>query len=571
MTQTFKPQTVAQLLAEYLVSQRVTRVYGLIGGHIQPLWDAVVRAGIQILDVRHEGAAVYMAHAESELSGQLGVAMITAGPGVTNAVTAISNASIARVPVLVIAGRPPRPQAGLGAMQELPQAEILRPVTRRVDSVIWNRHLLERLDATVLAALGSDGPSGPALIEFPTDLLYEYTYQTYPPIQWKYRTVHTLIPTPEDIEAARSLIVNARRPVIIGGRSAHSAADAIASYLDMSGALYLDTGESRGAVHHTHPSYVPAMRARSMQEADLIITLGRRLDYQLAYGSSVAFSPSASFLRIGRSVDEISENRRGDVEMRSDTLAAVKALTTARAVPTNPDGDWLKSIRVDNERRQNELAKAMIHQPTCSDGRLHPNWLIHAINARLDDQSIVVMDGGDILSFARAGLKAVRSLDCGALGCLGVGVPFATAAAISKPEQTVFALIGDGALGFSAMELSTAARYKVKVLFLIANNAAWGIDLHDQLERYDGHLAGVELPDHRYDILAESLGLYGELVERAEDLDDAMTRALQRLPALLNVRISKEPSSPDFKKGLAAVRPYHALRRWDELEREKYP
>src|ERR1700744_5348523 len=199
MTQTFKPQTVAQLLAEYLVSQRVTRVYGLIGGHIQPLWDAVVRAGIQILDVRHEGAAVYMAHAESELSGQLGVAMITAGPGVTNAVTAISNASIARVPVLVIAGRPPRPQTGLGAMQELPQAEILRPVTRRVDSVIWNRHLLERLDATVLAALGSDGPSGPALIEFPTDLLHEYTHQTYPPIQWKYRTVHTLIPNPEDI------------------------------------------------------------------------------------------------------------------------------------------------------------------------------------------------------------------------------------------------------------------------------------------------------------------------------------------------------------------------------------
>jgi acetolactate synthase I/II/III large subunit len=563
--------TVAELVVHYLARQDVSRIFGLVGGHIQPLWDAAARAGIQVIDVRHEGSAVHMAHAEAELSGCIGVAMVTAGPGLTNAVTAIANASISRASVLVISGRPPRPQAGLGAMQELPQAEIVRPLVRRGEAFVSNRRLLERLDAVLLAAMGSDGPSGPCYIDFPTDLLSERVHQAdLQPLQWKRRVAHAVVPDPETIASARSLVAKSRRPLIIAGRSAHFAAEAIVRHLDVTGALYLDTGESRGAIPYSHPSYVPAMRSRAMQEADLIVTLGRRLDYQLAYGSPAVFSPSACFLRIGRSFDETSENRRGDVEMRADTLAAITAITDAGAVPTNPDLSWLNAMKSENKQRHEQLTKTMAQQTPGSDGRMHPYQLISAINSHLDNNSVLVVDGGDILSFARAGARAVRSLDCGSLGCLGVGVPFAIGAAITHPERKVFALIGDGSFGFSAMEVSTAARFKARVLFIVANNAAWNIDRQDQLERYGGHLVGVELPDHRYDLVAQGLGLYSELVTQAEELDDAIHRGLQNAPALLNVLITREAVSPDFKNGLAAVPSYQALAKWDRLERQRY-
>ena len=571
MTDRAEFMTVAELVVHYLARQGVSRIFGLVGGHIQPLWDAAARVGIKVVDVRHEGSAVHMAHAEAELSGRIGVAVVTAGPGLTNAITAIANALISRAPVLVISGRPPRPQAGLGAMQELPQLEIVRPLVRRGESFVTNRRLLERLDAVLLAAMGSDGPSGPCYIDFPTDLLSERVHQAdLQPLQWKQRVAQAVVPDAEAITAARSLVTKSRRPLIITGRSAHFAREALLRYLETSGALYLDTAESRGAIDYSHPSYVPAMRARAMQEADLIITLGRRLDYQLAYGSPAVFSPSACFLRIGRSSDETSENRRGDVEMRADTALALIALTDAGAVPGDHDLSWLNTMKSENKRRHEQLTTTMAQRTPGSDGRMHPYRLISAINHHLDKNSILVVDGGDILSFARAGARAVRSLDCGSLGCLGVGVPFATGAAITHPDQKIFALIGDGAFGFSAMEVSTAARFKAKALFIVANNAAWNIDRQDQLERYGGHLVGVELPDHRYDLVAHGLGLYSELVTRAEDLDGAIQRGLQNAPALLNVLITREAVSPDFKNGLAAVPSYQALARWDRLEQQRY-
>lgn len=563
--------TIAELVIQYLLSQEVRRVYGLVGGHIQPLWDAAARSGIQVVDVRHEGSAVHMAHAEAELSGRIGVAMVTAGPGLTNAITAIANASTSRVPVLVISGRPPRPQAGLGAMQDLPQAEIVRPLVRRAESFLSTRLLLERLDALMVASMGDNGPAGPCYLDFPTDLLSENVHEAeLRPIQWQRRIAHSIVPGAEAIEAARLLVASSRRPLVITGRSAHFAGDAIVRYLDLTGALYLDTGESRGAIPHAHPSYVPAMRARAMKEADLIITLGRRLDYQLGYGSPVVFSPSASFLRVGRSFDETSENRRGNVEIRADPARAINAMVDANAVPADPDLKWLAEMRSENKKRQEQLRRTMMQQGPGPDGRLHPYQLINALNPYLDDQSILVADGGDILSFARSGTRAVRSLDCGSLGCLGVGVPFATGAAITRPERNVFALIGDGSFGFSAIEVSTAARHKTKVLFLIANNAAWNIDRQDQQERFGGRLVGVELPDHRYELLAQALGLYGELVTRGEDLDGAISRGLQNLPALLNVLVTRDAVSPDFRNGLAAVPSYQALRTWDLLEQQRY-
>lgn len=558
-----RPETVASMVAEYLTSQNVARVYGLSGGHIQPMWDAVSRAGIEIVDVRHEASAVYMAQAESALTGRLGVAMVTAGPGLTNAITAVANASVSSTPVLVLSGRAPRPQAGMGAMQDLPQDALVRPLCQRVESVSERRHVLARLDAVVAAAFGVDGPSGPAYVDFPVDLLDETVSSADRlPAALAPRQPHAVCPTEEDLAYARTFIAQAHRPLVIAGKLPTDATSTVAEFLDALGGLYLDTADSRGLVHPS--AYVPAMRARAMQEADLVITLGRRLDFQLGYGSPAVFSPTARMLRIGRSFAETGENRPGDVEIHADLAKTLPALTGSTA-PDELDHAWVESLQTGNADREAKLSQTLAEPPTGADGRMHPYQLIAAINAHLTEQSVVVADGGDILSFARVGLASARYLDCGALGCLGVGVPFATAAALNYPNQTTMALIGDGSIGFTAIDINTAVRHRAPALFVIANNEAWNIERQDQAERYR-NVVGVDLPHCRYDLLARGLGAYAERIEQPDQLDAAIKRGLDNAPAVLDVQVTRDALSPDFRSGLASVPSHHALRPWHDAE-----
>jgi acetolactate synthase-1/2/3 large subunit len=559
--------TVAHLIAERLVAQGATRVYGLCGGHIQPIWDAVDRAGIAIVDVRHEAAAVYMAQAESELTGGLGVALVTAGPGLTNAVTAIANARVSRSSVLVLSGRPPRPQTGMGAMQDLPQAAIVAPICRRVESVAEVHHVLPGLDGAIGAALGATGEgTGPAYVDFPTDLLEERVHAADAPAgALQTREVAEIAPAPGLVDEAAALIGRSHRVLVIGGRPVRGAGPELRSFLNATGALYLDTGECRGVIRDDCPAYVPAVRGRAMKEADLVVTLGRRLDFQLGYGSPAVFSPPAAFLRIGTCFEETGENRRGDVELTGTVRLALKALVAAGAAPRDPDAGWLAELTAANARRAARLAETLADGTPGSDGRMHPYRLIGAINARLTPGSVVVADGGDILSFARVGIRPTDYLDCGALGCLGVGVPFAIAAALNRPDQPVFAVVGDGSFGFTAMEIDTAVRHGARAVFVVADNEAWNIERHDQNDRY-GNLVGVDLPGCRYDELARSLGAYGERVEHPDELDAALDRALANAPAVLDVLVTRDAKSPDYTNGLAQVPPRHALLAWNDAE-----
>ncbi|WP_156296905.1 thiamine pyrophosphate-binding protein [Mycobacterium paragordonae] len=564
--------TVAKLIADRLVKQGVHRIFGLCGGHIQPLWDAVACAGIKIVDVRHEAAAVYMAHATAELSGDVGVALVTAGPGLTNAVTAISNAFVARSPVLVISGRAPRPQAGMGAMQDIPQAEIVRPISRLAEQVSERHHVISRLDKTIAAALGAlTGATGPAYIDFPTDLLTELVHDAdIPALAMESRSAVDVTPSPSAVAQAARLIRDSSRIIVIGGRSVRTAAAEVETFVDAAQALYLDSGESRGAIPGDFPGYVPAVRGRAMSEADLVITLGRRLDFQLGYGSPAVFSPGARFLRIGTSFEELGENRRGDVEVQGSTSAVLTALTERGVTPDAPDLHWLKDMRESNAERTRKLSTKLQSQQLDSDGRMSPQFVVGAVNDLLTDQSVVIADGGDILSFARVGLKPVNYLDCGALGCLGVGVPFAIAAALERPDQPVVAVIGDGSFGFTAMEIDTAVRLGARAVFVVVNNEAWNIERHDQLDRFDGNLVGVDLPGCRYDLLARSLGAYGERVEKAGELADALKRAMDNAPAVVDVVVSREAKSPDYLSGLAEVPSRQAVRPWDVAEFKRY-
>jgi acetolactate synthase-1/2/3 large subunit len=555
----------AALVAEWLVRRGVDRVFGLCGGHVQPIWDELARRGVRVIDVRHECAAVYMAHAHAELTGEVGVVLVTAGPGLTNAITGIANAAVSRLPVLVVSGRPPLPQAGMNALQDMPQADLVRPLCRRVEAVSHARHILPRLDAVWRAAAGFEGAAGPAYVDFPTDLLRERVRPA--DLEASYFTAPSrpvTRPAAAELEAAAALIRGARRAVVISGRGARGAEAEVAALLAGGGIAYLDTAESRGVVPAGHPAAVPAGRSKAMAEADVVITLGRRLDFQLAYGSRAVFAPDARFVRLAASADELADNRRGDAELHGDVAGTVRALVDAGAAPADPDAAWHDGLRRHNAERV--AAGREREWPAGADGRMHPNTLLRALEPFVDADTIVIADGGDTLSFARVGLPAETYMDPGPLGCLGVGVPFATAAALSRPDRRVVAVIGDGAFGFTAMEIDTAVRHGAKAVFVVANNASWAIERTDQLEAYSGNLVGVELPGCRYDLLARSLGAHGEHVEDPAGLPAALERAFANAPAVVDVATTPDARSPDYRSGLAGVPDRQALVAWDEAE-----
>jgi len=302
--------SVAHLVATYLRGEGIERVFGLCGGHIQPMWDAVARSGIDIVDVRHEGAAVFMAHAAGEVTGTVGVAMVTAGPGVTNAATGIANAWAAGVPLLVISGRVPRPQTGMGAMQDVDQAGLLAPICRSVHQVWDQRQVVPQLDAAFASALGGDGRPGPVYIDFPVDLQEERVDAPNALAPRGRRRESLALPSTQDIEAAAALLRTARRVLVIAGRGAGGAGQGLGEFLDHVDGLFLDSAESKGLLPTDNARYVPAVRGRAIREADLVITLGRRLDFQLGYGSGAVFAPGARFLRVGRSLREPAGRRR---------------------------------------------------------------------------------------------------------------------------------------------------------------------------------------------------------------------------------------------------------------------
>jgi acetolactate synthase-1/2/3 large subunit len=558
--------SVAELIATYLVWRGVRRVYGLCGGHIQPIWDALARYGVTIVDVRHECAAVYMAHAEAELTGRPGVAMVTAGPGLTNTVTGIANASVARVPVLLLSGRPPRPQAGRGALQEVPQGQVMAPLCRATLTTDDARHVLARLDQAMMAAAGWDTPPGPAYLDFPTDLLVE---QAPPRDAWTWSPAAIeppeLLPAPDDVACARELIVSARRPIAIGGRGTHEAGSGLAALLQASGILYIDSAESRGALPADCPNVVSAVRGRAMREADLVITLDRSLNFQFAYGSTAAFNPAARFLRVGRHSSQVADNRRGEVELLCSVAAFVGALGDTIQL-AEADTSWADSLRAAHRDATRRLAEKAESLPAGTDGFMHPYRLLTAVNHVVDPDTVIVADGGDILSFARVALSARTYLDCGAFGCLGVGVPFANAAAMNLPGRKVIAVIGDGAFGFTAMEIDTAVRHQVDAVFVIANNQAWNIEKADQLQRFAGNAVGVDLPGCRYDLLAEALGAAGRRVSDPADLPEALQWAQRSTPAVLDVLVTQDAQSPDSAAGLATVPSYQAVTKWQEAE-----
>jgi len=563
-------KTVAEWIAEFIVARGAKRVYGLQGGHIQPIWDYLTQRNVRIVDVRDEGAGVHMAHCHAVLTGEVGIAFATAGPGVTNCVSAIANASLERVPVVLIGGCAPVPQDDLGPLQGIDHVSIMRPVTRSSRTLRGADNILRDLDKAWSTAIGDGNAPGPVYIEIPTDVLRKVV----PPgvVLQEYLTPkppRRIPPAADEVSRAARIIAQAKRPLVISGRGAMGNGKELVRFLDASGALYLDTQESRGVVPGSHPSFVGAVRARAMKEADLVIAIGRKLDYQTGYGSP-AVLPNARWIRIGDNAEELRENRRGEVELFAHPGLALAAITEALPKAKSIDAEWATGLRNEHVRRSTKYASELATSEAGNDGHMHPNRIFAALREVLKPDAITIADGGDILSFARLGLEAPSTyLDAGTFGCLGVGTPYGVAAALAHPDRQVVVISGDGAFGINAMEVDSAKRHGAKVVFIIANNAAWNIERLDQQMNYGGRIVGTTLAWSDYAGMARAFDLHAERVTDPARLKGALDEAFAKAPALLDVVVTQDALSSDAGKGLGWVPDYQALTAWDDAEKAR--
>lgn len=564
--------TVAAMVARMLKARGVQRVFALCGGHIMPMWMALDAEGIEIVDVRDERAAVMMAHASAAVSGRLGVAMVTAGPGVTNAMTGIANAHVSRIPVLVISGLPPRPQENRGALQDMVHVDLVRPLTRYARTLRHVTAVPRELDAAIAAALGHGGEAGPSYLDLPVDLQRE----TVPPVlrdgeHLQGRVRPRVIPLPSDLDAAAERIARASRVLVISGRGANGAGTELSAFLSASGAAYLDTGESKGIVPPDHSSHIAAMRGAAMKQADLVITVGRKLDFQLAYGSPAIFG-KAAFLRISDQPAELSDNRLGEVALAGDIPSVLAALSERLSQRELTGGrGWLAEMSQGHRARAEAMQTKMEAAAPGPDGRINPNRLLAEIRRRLEPEAIVIADGGDILSFARVALEGQTYLDPGPLGCIGIATAFAVGAAKAAPGRQVVAVTGDGSFGFTAMEIDTAVRHRAPALIVISNNGSWAIEVRDQQESF-GRVVGTRLQYADHAAMARAFGMQAWRVTTHEEIGPALDEALAVVrggaPALIDAVTSPGIASSDSKSGLAWVPDYQALEAWDTAERE---
>lgn len=547
-------------IAADTISELTQRVYGLCGGHIQPIWDAVVETDAEIVDVRDERAAVHAAHADGVVTGELGVAMVTAGPGFTNAVTGIANAYTSGVPLLVVTGRPPTPQFDRGALQGTPHRDIAEAVTVMDRTAFEPDRIRDHLIEAAGAALDERGP---AVVEIPTDVLRE----TPPVVPDRPAPAepHPVAATEESVDRATTVLRGADQPAVLLGRGARDAAPAVQSFVEATEVPVLTTAGSKGVVPATSEFSVPGARGKVMHQADAFLMLGKRMDFTFGYGSPAVFG-DAAFVQVDVNSRALRQNRTPDVSVKGSVESVVPALE-ARLDGPLADPAWVDDLQEAHQGR----AQRMADQKRQDDEPLHPYRVCGAIENAVGDDTVVICDGGDALSFGRVALSSSgpgQYLDPGPLGCLGVGIPFAIGSALARPEADVVCFTGDGSMGFNLADIETAVREDADLAIVVANNAGWNIERYDQVENY-GREVGVQLENVAYDQIAEAMGATGLSVGGVDELDAAVETAVDHDgPAVVDVPVDPEAVSPDAKNGLARVPTFQPLDHWENLERE---
>ncbi|MBI2875623.1 MAG: thiamine pyrophosphate-binding protein, partial [Candidatus Tectomicrobia bacterium] len=540
-----------ELVVRVLKGEGVRYLFSLSGGHINPIYDACLDARIQVIDVRHEQAAALMAEGWALSTGQPGVCCITAGPGITNAVSGVANAYLSGVPLIALGGSSPLKQSDMGSLQDMDQMSLMRPITK------WSRvvHEPERIPEYMAMAFrhALSGRPGPVYLEIPWDVIYRQVEEREGLFPIHYRTSARPGGDPDRIEEALKLLAAAQRPVLIAGSGSwwSGAAAELKEFVERTKVPALTLNAGRGILPDDHPlCFGPAtpfyggeLSQLVLQQADLILLLGSRLLYTLLYGR---FHPQARVIQVDLEASEIGRNRPIDVGIVGDAAQVLQQLT--QGAPIGTETAWHATLRETKRAREERL-----QQLAASDALpMHPLRLCREIRDFLDKEAIVVCDGGDISAWANALIPAYTPgsrLTHGPLGCLGIGLPYAIAAKLAHPDRPVLLITGDGSFGLNGMEFDTAIRHQIPIVCVIGNDEAWGMIKHSQAMTYGAsRIVGSQLGVRHYERMVEGLGGYGEFVTAPREIRPALERAFASgKPACVNVMTDPQVMSEGLK------------------------
>ena len=513
----------------------VSTMFTLSGGHVFPLYDGAVKADppMRLVDVRHEQTAVFAAEATARLTRRPGLAVLTAGPGVTNGISAITTAHFNGSAVVVLAGRAPDYRWGSGSLQEIDHPLLLAPVTKRA----WTGHRADQVGAAVDEAfrIAATAHQGPVFVNFSLEALFGEAAEAGPASPM---APPAPAPDPADVDVIAGLLAGASRPVLVLGSdvwlgAAETAARAAAEELSLP---VITNGQARGVLPAGHDLLVTRARSVAFREADLVVVVGTPLDFRLGYGEfgGKDGAPPAQVVHVADAPGQIATHCPLAASAAGDLAAFFTAL--AGAVPRRA---WRESWLPRLQAARAEAVAADGALLTSDADPVHPLRIYGELARVLDEDAVVIGDGGDFVSYAGKYLEPRRPggwLDPGPYGCLGTGLGYAIAARIARPSAQVVLLLGDGAAGFSLMDADTLVRHRLPVVMICGNNGAWGLEKHPMQALYGYDVAADLQPRCRYDEVVRALGGAGEIVTRPDGIAPALRRAFASgVPYLVNV------------------------------------
>jgi acetolactate synthase-1/2/3 large subunit len=522
-----------RLVARRLKAHGVTKLFTLSGGHLFSIYDGCREEGIDLIDVRHESAAAFAAEGWAKVTRRPGVAALTAGPGVTNGMSALASALQNHSPMVVLGGRAPEMRWGQGSLQEIDHVPFVRPLTKLAATPRSTDEIPALVDDAFAAAIAPH--SGPAFVDFPLDLVFtEGEDAGTEPASGPAATAPPVADAAA-IERAATLLRGAERPVIMAGTNLYwgHGEGGLRKLAEQLRVPVFVNGLARGCMPADHELSFSRARGTGLKGADVALVLGVPMDFRLGFGAS--FGDDTEIVVADVAPPERPHPRPVAAELYGALPLALDALREGAGGGGAEREAWITSLReVEDERRAAERAEL-----TDERAPLHPMRVYGELAGLLDRDAVIVGDGGDFVSYAGRVIDSYEPgcwLDPGPYGCLGAGPGYALAAKLARPDRQVVLLLGDGAFGFSGMEFDTLARHGVAVVGVMGNNGIWALEKHPMEFLYGYSVAADLRPATRYDQVVEALGGHGELVERPADLRPALERALAAdRPALVNV------------------------------------
>src|SRR6266566_7689778 len=526
-----------RLVARRLKAHGVSRLFTLSGGHLFSIYDGCREEGIEIVDVRHESTAAFAAEGWAKVTRQPGVCALTAGPGVTNGISAMASAQANHSPIIVLGGRAPALRWGQGSLQEIDHVPFVRPVSKLAATAGGTEEIPGLVDVAFHAALAPHG--GAAFLDFPLDYVFMEAPEPRAAREeedaGEGRGASRPSAAGAAVERAGELLRGAERPVIMAGTDLYwdRGERALLELADTLRIPVFLNGLARGCVPADHELFFSRTRSQALKGADVALVVGVPMDFRLGFGG--AFGEDTEIIVADAAEPERRHPRAVAAECYgalAETLAQVRAAAGAQALASEP---WIEELRaVEGERREAERAELQDDRAP-----LHPMRVYAELGSVLERNAIVIGDGGDYVSYAGRVIDSYEPgcwLDPGPFGCLGTGPGYALAAKLAAPDRQVLLLVGDGAFGFSGMEFDTLARHGVHVVGVMGNNGIWALEKHPMEFLYGYSVVADLRPGTRYDQMVGALGCHGELVGRPEELRPALERAFASgKPALVNV------------------------------------